>query len=472
MSHCARPDCQTAAKSSCSSYGREQYCGSDCQKLDWKTHKSICPILKKLPNKLQSYNEAVQIIDEILTSNKRSNARTLVHLLSYADYQFGEHILGSKYRERSDGQRIANWTVDINILQEISTRITYIYATNPSLSAMIRNDKMYPQLERSLHILSPWMATIDSDATNQSNSLSFEQTNYLLEESSNTEENMALVAISRNQFDVAEGHCHRRLVHSRKLGVEGEDKTTPIFKALRTYVTLRQNQGDFSSAVSFAEEAYNVCVDAYDPVHPQVQEAAGMLISSLIFQGDLFNAERYAEQTYQNLRDIKNGMDQESEEVAEGAYNLADVILRQVDGDFIKGEKLARESLLIRTRLYSSNHYRIGISCALLARILMNQGKYGDETKELLERSLAIYVVSEGPDGSNTAAGNITFSQLHYNLAKIQSVISIKRTQLLLAKSYAEEAVRIETKIHNPSHPNCILAASQLSDILRELSII
>jgi hypothetical protein len=102
----------------------------------------------------------------------------------------------------------------------------------------------------------------------------------------------------------------------------------------------------------------------------------------------------------------------------------------------------------------------------------MNQGKYGDETKELLERSLAIYVVSEGPDGSNTAAGNITFSQLHYNLAKIQSVISIKRTQLLLAKSYAEEAVRIETKIHNPSHPNCILAASQLSDILRELSII
>jgi hypothetical protein len=203
-----------------------------------------------------------------------------------------------------------------------------------------------------------------------------------------------------------------------------------------------------------------------------VQEAAGMLISSLIFQGDLFNAERYAEQTYQNLRDIKNGMDQESEEVAEGAYNLADVILRQVDGDFIKGEKLARESLLIRSRLYSSNHHGIGRNCALLGRFLMNQGKLGDETKELFERSLAICVVSEGPDGSNTAAGNIFIGLFYHNLATMQSVISIKRTQLLLAKSYAEEAVRIETKIHNPSHPNYVTAASVLSDILRELSII
>jgi hypothetical protein len=44
------------------------------------------------------------------------------------------------------------------------------------------------------------------------------------------------------------------------------------------------------------------------------------------------------------LRDKKNGIDQESEAVADGAYNLADVIFRQ-DGDLIKAEELARESL-------------------------------------------------------------------------------------------------------------------------------
>jgi tetratricopeptide (TPR) repeat protein len=203
-----------------------------------------------------------------------------------------------------------------------------------------------------------------------------------------------------------------------------------------------------------------------------VQVAAGILINSLIQQGDLFNAERFAEQTYQNLRDVKNGMDQKGEDVAMGAFNLADVIYRQDDGDLIKAEKLARESLRIRTRLYSSNYYLIGMSCMLLAKILLNQDKYGDETKELLERSLAICVENEGLNGTNTAAGNTDIGRFHYKLAMIQSIISIKRTQLLLAKSYAEEAIRIVRKIHNPTHPNYISAAFLLSDILRELSTV
>jgi tetratricopeptide (TPR) repeat protein len=428
--------------------------------------------LKKLPNKLQSYNEAVAIINEILASNKGNSTRVLEHLLSYADYQFGQHVAGSKYRERSDGQRISNGNVDICILLKISRRIMNTYNANPSLSTMVRDNKLYPHLERSLHILSPWMITIDSDATNQPNSLSFEQTNRLLKESSGIEGSIAVVALHRKQFDVAEGHCHRSLAHSRRLGVEGENKTTSIFKALRIYVSLRQHQGDYSGAVSFAEEAYNICVDAYDPVHPQVQEAAGILINCLINQGDLFNARRFAEQTYQNVRDVKNGMDQEGEEVAEGAFNLADVIRQQGDGDLIKAEKLARESLRIRTRLYGCNKPIIGRNCVLLGRILMNQGKLGDKTKELLERALAINVMNEGPDGTNTAHGNIQIVRFHYKVAIKQSIMSTKRTQLLLAKSLAEEAVRIVTKIHNPTHPNCVAAASLLSDISRDLSTV
>jgi hypothetical protein len=102
----------------------------------------------------------------------------------------------------------------------------------------------------------------------------------------------------------------------------------------------------------------------------------------------------------------------------------------------------------------------------------MIQGKLRDETKELLERSLAIFVINEGLDGTNTAAGNIDIGRFHYSLAKIQSIMSIKRTQLLLAKSYAEEAIRIETKIHNPTHPSSVVAASLLSDILRVLSTV
>jgi hypothetical protein len=196
------------------------------------------------------------------------------------------------------------------------------------------------------------------------------------------------------------------------------------------------------------------------------------LISSLINQGDLLNAGRFAEQTYQNLKDIKNGMDQEGEEVADGAFNLADVILRQDNGDLIKAEKLARESLRIRTRLHGSHYRTVGISGALLGRILLIQCRYGDETTEQFERSLAILVMNEGLDGPDTAVANTDMGNFHYQLGMTQSEMSIKRAQLLLAKSYAEEGARIIRKLQNPTHPNTVSASLVLSNILRELSTI
>jgi hypothetical protein len=77
MSKCAHPVCHEIAKSSCSSYAREQYCSNNCQKLDWKTHKSMCPILKKLSNKKQPFEEVVGIIKEIQASKKGNDLRVL-----------------------------------------------------------------------------------------------------------------------------------------------------------------------------------------------------------------------------------------------------------------------------------------------------------------------------------------------------------------------------------------------------------
>jgi hypothetical protein len=114
------------------------------------------------------------------------------------------------------------------------------------------------------------MVIMDSDANNQSNSLNLGQVGHLLKSSSRVERTMALLALSRNQFDAAEGHCHRSLTNARRLGVEAEDKTTKIVCALHTYIRLRQRQGDFSGPMTFAEEEYKVVVDAYDHVHPQV----------------------------------------------------------------------------------------------------------------------------------------------------------------------------------------------------------
>jgi tetratricopeptide (TPR) repeat protein len=279
---------------------------------------------------------------------------------------------------------------------------------------------------------------------------------------------MAIVTMNRRQFNLTEGHCQRSLAYSRRYGLEGEEKITMIFTALSTYCTLRERQGNYSDAVIFAEECYNLVVEAYDPVHPQVQEAAGLLVEILISKGDLFDAERYAQVTYGNLRDGKNGIDQDSEAVALGAYNLANVILRQ-DGDLIKAEELARESLRIPSLLNDSNH-EVGRACSLLASVLRGQGQLGDETRGLYERCLAIFIRNEGPDGLNTATGNYNLGVFCCQLAGSQTTADLEQKQLLLSKSYFEESYRINLKIYGPTHIDTVDAASQLATVLSELS--
>ena len=134
MSKCARPGCPTTAKSSCSGCGREQYCGSICQKMDWNAHKPKCPILKKFLNELQPFHVVVRIIDEIRASKKGNDARVLDHLLLYSEHQFGKEVSGIGYRERRDGENISNWKVDIDILQDLNCRLIDFYLQDKSLA--------------------------------------------------------------------------------------------------------------------------------------------------------------------------------------------------------------------------------------------------------------------------------------------------------------------------------------------------
>jgi hypothetical protein len=146
---------------------------------------------------------------------------------------------------------------------------------------------------------------------------------------------------------------------------------------------------------------------------------------------------------------------------------LADVILRQ-KGDLLKAEKLARETLRIRTLIHSSDDLSIGSSCDLLARILMSQGTFEDETKRLFERSLAIFIRREGPDGVNTAILNINTGSYFYKLVQRQPTVDTKRKYFLLSMSHIEEGFRIQTKIYGPTHPITVQAAYKLSDVMNE----
>jgi hypothetical protein len=376
----------------------------------------MCSTLKKLTNKLQPYFNVSLLIIEILVSKKGNDTRVLEHLLSFADHQFGKEVTGKHYRERGVGGRISNFEVDIEISNNIIKMLVNLYLQNDSLCNLDRDDMILPYLKRSLSLLNPWVTNLHLDVREGNSILSEEQENTLLKELYFAEQGMAAIAMNRRQIDLAEGLCQRCLAYTRRYGLEGEKKTTMIFTALQYCCNLRQLQGNLLDALTFSEECHNLVVEAYDPVHSQVQEAAGILIHILIAKGDLFDAERYAQVTYCNLRDKKNGMDQESEAIAEGAYNLSDVIFQQ-NGDLIKAEELARESLRIRSLINDSNNQSVGRNCNHLAAIMRAQEKYGDETKGLYERFLAISIRNTGPDGQSTAIGNCSLGIFHYQLA-------------------------------------------------------
>lgn len=248
---------------------------------------------------------------------------------------------------------------------------------------------------------------------------------------------------------------------------------------------MRQLERDYSGAVKVSEEAYNLAAITYDLVHPSVTTAASTLIDSMIKKGDLFNAERFAAVTHGSFKDHKNGIDQESEDVAlasynfamvilESSYNFAKVILEEGSDDLLKAEELARESLRIRTKLFGSNHqrgYKLAESSMLLGSVLQKQDKNGNEIKELLKRSLSIWIRHEGPDGINVATANITIGRYFLEDAQKQPFEAIKE-HLLIAKSYFDEGLRIETKIYGPDSYNARMAVDCINPILRMLKTI
>jgi hypothetical protein len=209
--------------------------------------------------------------------------------------------------------------------------------------------------------------------------------------------------INRKQFDLAQVHCERCLVYSRRLPVESELKIAFTYKALDLNRDLRKKQGDESGTLAFAEECYNFLVEAYDPGHKQVQEAAGILIRTLIEMGDFDKAEICAEITCDNLWDGKNETDQEGIEMAISAYNLADALHRKAKkekkGTTWRAKDLVREAIDIRIHIDGDDHIEMAFYSDLLADLLRAKNNVGEERKELHERCLAIFIIYEGPDG-------------------------------------------------------------------------
>jgi tetratricopeptide (TPR) repeat protein len=394
--------------------------------------------------------------------------RVLEHLGSFAKHQFGDRVPDKDYRERENGERVNNYLVEINMLHHIYGDLADIYLSDGSLSMLSRDTLRFPLCEKMLDLLRPWSKYLDSNLTSRIDKMSTDQINEILKFSVVSEGNIALIYMHRRQLNLAETHCQRSLSCARLYEGTEEEKADLLCGALYKYYNLRRDEGNYDEAFIHAEEAYNCVAVAYNPVHPKVQNAAILLIECLTRKGDLDKAELFAQMTLDSLKDPKNGLDQQSEAVARGYYDLANVIDVQ-RGDYVKAEMLARESLRIGVLINSSDPNLVG-TAGLLASILKSQGKLGSETMELFEQSLAISIRHFGPDGAHTAISHINFGLFHRKLAKEQHTAETRKEHLRLSVSMIKEALRIYTKIYGPDDPRTLQFLSELSTTARMLS--
>lgn len=462
MPKCARPGCPNSGTSNCSACLREYYCSHDCQKGDWKAHKLICKIIKKLSLQQQPFQDVVPAIKGTLAVRPQKlhlGLRVLEHLLKYALHQFGDIVPGNDYRARENGEQIYNYKVDVMNLFPIYVDMIELYESDESLSKLGRDDLLLLCYQKQLDLLKPWSFTrADSDN---------DVKDYALMTLSQIEGNIAQVYVLKSQFDMADDYFKRALNYARLFEEEKEEEKPGLLcDALGAYSDLRSIQGRCDEAVVFAEQAYDVVAIAYNPVHPKVQEAAGTLIRLLSRKGGLSNyydAERFAEAVLSSLKDPKNGVNQESEEVAQGYYDLGNVIYLQ-GRDHLKAEALIRESLRIRSLLFDNEHQNVGLCVGILASILRAQGNLGNETKEFMERSLAIDRKHFGPDGVNTAISTARIAAFYHQLAETtpQSPDS-KKYILRLSETSCKEALRINMKTRGPNHSGTKKVLSLLS---------
>jgi tetratricopeptide (TPR) repeat protein len=190
-----------------------------------------------------------------------------------------------------------------------------------------------------------------------------------------------------------------------------------------------------------------------------VQGAARTLIECLIFKRDFDHAGTFAQMTLDSLKDPVNGLDQQSKAVAKRYYDLGNVIYKQ-DGDNEKAEKLVRESLRIRSRLYDTHHLLVGISIDLLTSILLEQGRLGSEAQELHEHSLAINSKHFGSEAMDTAASNFNLGIFYHLRAEESQSAETMKDHLQLSESKFKESLRICTKVFGSDHPRAVRASS------------
>lgn len=372
---CSKQGCDCFGTKSCGACRVASYCSVDCQKGDWKVHKLCCVDINKLPTTYLTGPQIDKIMAKIngqidISNGIEQTISTIKKLLSFLDHQYGVQVEGTQYSRRGNGDRI-----DSSLLLSYRLLIARLHDGDGKLFYAMEARNMAEHRDKSL-----------------------ESTLQILSES----EKLICSAHTQNeQYELAEQHIEQSLIFARLM--KGEDRIPTESQAVDAFATLRCKQERVPEANSLWEQSYILVSEAYGPVHPDVQEAALVLISSLVQSGNLSLAEDYCRMNYENLIDpkLRSSEEQENYQVCLGRMQLAEIWLKKTDEDMAseaavalaeEAEDMMRKSCVMAERLYELDPDVQIHHWQLFCRILIKRGKYNDEGRAVLEKLMALYL--------------------------------------------------------------------------------
>ena len=487
---CSQIDCNNVSCKTCSACERVSYCSISCQKQHWRgTHKDRC--LRKLPTEyvplaqvlstLTTLSEQLQRLVEIDASNG-DQIICLQHSITFAEFQFcipsdpGQYY----YCTRPDGLQIDNFTV-AHAMSSQYLNLATRYSNRQSIEAARQAE---PYFKKSRGILEPLRLVLDVIVDDELSSLRGDR-DLILGQLSRTERKLAVNCMELNRFKESDTHCSQSLNFAKQMQDNEGSTTTVQIEALLCYGVLREHQywtdcaRTSKGAYEYFEEAYLLASEAYDPVHPQVQDVSAYLIGCLIKLGDFSEAERFARISYESLTCANSGADPNGREVMKGASMLVKICYltaQQTNNPLVgleEGEKLSRKVMQIAMQTdgvdgYDSGIYQYDLYLVLKEkdRLQFNSGlrqaqtelearKSIVERKILLDRALAISVRCHANGGKDTMYMHMELYHFYGQLSGSSFYGKEKeRTEALRAsRTYLDSALRTSIVVNGLRHP-------------------
>lgn len=484
---CSQIGCNNVGSKLCSACERISYCSVICQRQHWKAnHKDRC--LKKLPKEyvplaqvlstLTALSEQLQRLVE-LDCNCKEQIRSLEHSISFAEFQLcipsspGQYY----YCTRPDGVTVDNFTV-AHAMSSQYLNLATRYSNGQSLEAARQAG---PYFKKSRDILEPLRLLLNVSIDDEALRILIGDRELILGQLSRTERKLAVNCMELSRFDESDKHCAQSLKFSRQMKDNEASTTTVQIEALLCYGVLREHQywtdcaSTSKGAYDYFVEAYLLASEAYDPVHPQVQDVSAYLIGSLIKLGDFIEAERFARINYESLTCANSDTNPVGREVMKGASMLVKicyVTAQQTNKPLVsleEGEQLARKAMQIAMKTDGVDGYDSGIYQFDLYLILKEKERLQPtsgqiqtecdarksmiERRLLLDRALAISVRCHGNGSKDTMHMH---AELHhfYSHLYASSPKGKERSEVLeFSKTYRDAALRTSIAVNGLRHP-------------------